>query len=190
MKNQKLIYLTHAAIIAALYAALTLSQGVLFPYLTFGPIQFRVSEVLCILALYTPAAIPGLTIGCIIGNLASNLGPIDLLLGPLASLLAALSMYGLRNIRWFRLPILAALMPALFNGVLVGFEIALLEAINRLTAGTDGEFFFSAVEFLTFGGEVAVGELGVLLILGLPLSVLLDRKAEKMGILLDLKAKQ
>lgn len=185
MKNKKLFYLTQAAVIAGLYAALTLAQGVIFPFLTFGPIQFRVSEVLCILALYTPAAIPGLTVGCVIGNLVSNLGAIDLLLGPLASFLAALSVYGLRRIRWFGLPILSALMPALFNGVLIGFEIALMEAISRLTAGTDGEFYLNGIEFLIFGGEVAVGELGVLLVLGLPLSVLLDKHGKKIGLIPD-----
>lgn len=148
-----------ASLIAALYATLTIMQNILLPGSASAAVQFRVSEVLAVLALYTPAAIPGLFLGCIIANISSLavLGPFDMIFGSAASLLAALCMYALRNVRFLKLPILALLMPALFNGVIVGFEI---------------EFFFVKIGFLDFliqGGLVAVGELAVLFVLGIPL---------------------
>ena len=95
-------FLVQASIIAALYAVLTVGQNLLLPGSASLPVQFRVSEVLTVLAFFTPAAIPGLTVGCIIANLSSvvaGLGIYDMLFGSLASLVAALSMYALRNIK-------------------------------------------------------------------------------------------
>lgn len=172
MKNTKVMNITKGAIIAAMYVALTFAQSSLLPGTVSGDIQFRASEVLCVLAFYTPAAIPGLTIGCLISNLLAGLGAVDLILGPLASLLAALTMYALRNVRWFKLPILGLLMPAVFNGLIVGFEIAFFFTV--------GGFTFPA--FLIAGGFVALGELAVLFVLGIPLTLLLDKKADKIGI--------
>ena len=167
MKNKSVYYLTQTAIIAALYAVLTILQSVIFPESTSAAIQFRVSEVLTILALYTNAAIPGLTLGCVLANISSIavLGPLDMIFGSIASLLAALTMYLLRNVRFLKLPFLSLLMPALFNGLIVGFEIAFFF--------TDGGFSLNA--FFFAGGFVALGELGVLFILGLPLSIFLEK---------------
>lgn len=153
--------------IAALYAALTILQNVLLPGSASAAVQFRVSEVLTILALYTPAAIPGLTVGCLVANLSSIplLGPIDLIFGSLASLTAAVLMYALRRVRLFRLPVPAALMPALCNGVFVGFEIDFFILHQQ-------QFHFA--DFLVQGGLVALGVLGVLFVLGLPLSRLIE----------------
>lgn len=169
MKNKRPLFIVQAAAIAALYATLTLLQNILLPGTASAAIQFRVSEVLAILAIYTPAAIPGLTIGCVIANISSVsvVGPQDMIFGSVASLLAALAMYALRNVRFFKLPVLAALMPAIANGIIVGFEI---------------DFFFimegsgiNLVDWLIQGGCVALGELGVLIILGLPLSQLIEK---------------
>lgn len=169
MKNKRTLFIVQAAAIAALYATLTLLQNILLPGTASAAIQFRVSEVLAILAIYTPAAIPGLTIGCVIANISSVsvVGPQDMIFGSVASLLAALAMYALRNVRFFKLPVLAALMPAIANGIIVGFEI---------------DFFFimegsgvNLVDWLFQGGCVALGELGVLLILGLPLSQVIEK---------------
>lgn len=164
MKTKSTMYIVQAAVIAALYAVLTILQNTLLPGSASMAVQFRVSEVLTILALYTPAAIPGLTIGCVIANISSlsTLGPYDLIFGSLASLVAALLMYLLRNKRILGLPVAAALMPALANGIIVGFEIEFLE----------GGFHF--LSFLLQGGLVALGELAVLFILGLPLSRLIE----------------
>lgn len=167
LKNKSVHYLTQTAVIAALYAVLTIFQSVIFPESTSAAIQFRVSEALTILALYTNAAIPALTLGCVLANISSVavLGPLDMIFGSIASLLAALTIYLLRNVRFFRLPILSLLMPALFNGLIVGFEIAFFF--------TDGGFSLNA--FIFAGGFVALGELGVLFVLGLPLSIFLEK---------------
>lgn len=162
---KKTRFIVQAAVIAALYATLTILQNVLLPGTASAAVQFRVSEALTILALYTPAAIPGLTIGCVIANISSLsvLGPYDLIFGSLASLCAALAMYALRNVRLATLPVLSCLMPAIMNGVIVGFEI---------------EFFFVQAGFWDFfiqGGLVALGELAVLAVLGLPLTKVIEK---------------
>ena len=178
MKDKRVLYITQAAIIAALYAVLTIGQNALLPGTASAAVQFRVAEVLCVLAIYTPAAIPGLTIGCIIANISSvtaGLGFYDMIFGSLASLLAALAMYGLRNVRIKNIPLLALLMPALFNGVIVGLEISIFFSDTG----------FSFVSFLITGGLVALGELVVLLVLGIPACLLLNKHAKKLGIVLD-----
>ena len=168
MKRKSTLYIVQGALIAAIYAAMTILQNVLIPGSASMPVQFRISEVLTVLALYTPAAVPGLTIGCVIANISSLsvLGPYDLIFGSLATLFAALSMYALRNVRFFKLPVLAALMPALFNGIFVGFEIDFF-FMNNAAA-------FNFVDFLIQGGLVALGELAVLFALGLPLTRVIE----------------
>lgn len=168
MKTKSTVYIVQAAVIAALYATLTILQNTLLPGTASMAVQFRVSEVLTILAVFTPAAILGLTIGCIIANISSLsvLGPYDMIFGSIASLLAAVLMYLLRNKRLFRLPVAAALMPALANGILVGFEIEFFFV--------EGGFHFG--DFLLQGGLVALGELGVLFVLGLPLARLIEKQ--------------
>lgn len=163
------LFIAYAAVIAAMYATLTILQNVLLPGSASASVQFRVSEVLTILALYTPAAIPGLAVGCAVANLSSVAvaGPLDLIIGSAASLIAAVLMYATRNVRLFKLPMLAALMPALVNGVLVGFEIDFF-IVNQ------GSFNF--FDFLFQGGCVALGELAVLFLLGLPLTRLIELK--------------
>jgi uncharacterized membrane protein len=144
-------YLAHAAIIAALYAVLTHMQNFLLPNSTSFAIQFRLSEALCVLAFFTPAAIPGLTIGCLIFNLtfAAALPP-DWIVGSLATLSAAWAMYRLRKCRLLGLPLAGLLMPALSNALLVGWE---------LTFYIGGGFPLNAL-------YVAIGEAAVLLTLG------------------------
>lgn len=168
MKTKSTVYIVQAAVIAALYATLTILQNTLLPGTASATVQFRVAEVLTILAIFTPAAIPGLTVGCVIANISSLsvLGPYDMIFGSLASLLAAVLMYLLRNKRLFRLPVAAALMPALANGIIVGFEIEFFFV--------EGGFHFG--DFLFQGGCVALGELGVLFVLGLPLARLIEKQ--------------
>ncbi len=158
MKNTKVQKITQTAIIAAMYAALTYAQAFLLPGTTTAAVQFRVSEALNVLALFTPAAIPGLTLGCIISNLYS-IGqglPLDMIFGSLATLGATLCIFFLRNVKIKNYPVPAMLMPALWNGVIVGWEIEQFFI--------DGPFHFG--DFLVQGGLVALGELGVMLVLG------------------------
>lgn len=143
--------------IAALYTVTTL---VLAP-LSFGPIQFRASEALTVMPVFTMSAVPGLTVGCILSNAvgaatgANIAGWLDVLLGSVATLLAAVCTRMLRNIEWKGIPLLALLPPVLFNALIVGGELSLFIP--------DGDpFWFCAL-------TVGAGELGVLLILGIPL---------------------
>ena len=158
MKNEKAVKITRTAVIAAMYAALTYAQGILLPGSTTAAVQFRVSEALNVLALFTPSAIPGLTLGCVISNLYS-IGqglPLDMIFGSIATLGATISIHLLRNVKIKEFPLFAMLMPAVWNGVIVGWEI---EAFF-----IEGKFHFSS--FLVQGGLVALGELGVMLTLG------------------------
>lgn len=144
--------ITHAAIIGAMYFALTHLQNFLVPNSTSWLIQFRASEALCVLALFTPAALPGLTIGCLLYNLSfAGALPLDFLVGSFATFLACGSMGLMRR---FPLPALA--MPALFNGILVGWELTLYFGENGFTMAAFG---LSAL-------QVAIGELAVLYTLG------------------------
>ena len=178
MKKQRksVYYIVQGAIIAALYATLTIMQNVLLPGTASMAVQFRVSEVLTML----PAAIPGLTIGCVIANISSlsALGPYDLIFGSLASFFAAVAMYALRNVRIKKLAIPAALMPALMNGLLVGFEIDFF-FVN--------DFSFNFGDFLFQGALVALGELAVLIVLGLPFSYYIEKRHLNKTIERDLK---
>ena len=178
MKDKRVLYITQAAVIAALYAVLTIGQNLLLPGTASMAVQFRVAEVLCVLAIYTPAAIPGLTIGCVIANISSvtaGLGFYDMIFGSLASLLAAITMYWLRNVRIKDIAFPALLMPAIFNGIIVGLEIT----IFFVDSG------FTLAGFLITGGCVALGELAVLLVLGIPACILLNKQGKKMGVVLE-----
>ena len=156
MKRSSTIFLVQSALIAALYAALTYLASIL--NLAYGPIQFRFSEALTVLPALTPAAIPGLAIGCFLGNLASPY-PLDMLFGTAATLLAALCTYYTRKIRFRGMPLLGLLFPVLFNAWIVGMQIALF---------TPGEAA-SLTGFLIAAAQVGAGELLVCYVLGLPL---------------------
>jgi uncharacterized membrane protein len=106
--------LTLAAIVAALYAAITL----LFAPISYGPVQFRVSEALTILPVLFPQAIPGLAVGCLIANLLGSATPWDVVFGTLATFLAALLTRRLRKNVW-----LAAAPPVVCNAVIVGLVL-------------------------------------------------------------------
>lgn len=159
-------YITQAGLIAAAYAALTYLCSIWG--LAYGQVQFRLSEALTILPLFTPAAIPGLTIGCVIANLASPYGLIDIVFGSLATLLGSLLVYWSRHvtrtIRGTRINLLAPLWPVLMNAVVVGIEINLFLPEGLTWAG-----------FLASALSVGLGELVVCYVLGVPLEVLVQK---------------
>ena len=102
--NKKTAYVAQAGMIAAVYAAATLVTLLLLQGLAWGPVQFRLSEAVCVLAVLTPAAVPGLTIGCAIANLIAlaingtgALGLLDVAFGSLATFLGALWCWKLRD---------------------------------------------------------------------------------------------
>ncbi|RKM56297.1 QueT transporter family protein [Butyrivibrio sp. X503] len=91
MNNKSVLYITQAAVIAAIYVVLTQIANALG--LASGAIQIRFSEALTILPYFTPAAIPGLFVGCIIGNITTGCMPLDTVFGSIATLLGALGTY-------------------------------------------------------------------------------------------------
>ena len=96
--QQKVRFITLAAIISALYVVLTLVSAVFG--LSSGAIQIRISEALCVLTYLTPAAIPGLTTGCLVANLITGANLLDVVFGTLATFIGALGGYYLRNNKW------------------------------------------------------------------------------------------
>lgn len=157
-KNKKApLFLAQAALVAAMYAVLTLVQQLIFPNSASLAVQYRLSEALMILCLFNSAAVPGLTLGCFAANfLFMSSLPVDMLFGSLATLLAALCMRALRGVTVKGFPVLSFLMPALFNGVIIGAEIEIFFI--------EGSFRFS--DFLLQGGLVALGEIAVMFTAG------------------------
>ena len=151
----------HAAMIAALYVVMTHFQNIILPGSATWAIQCRVSEALCVLACFTPAAIPGLTIGCLVFNISyAGALPLDFLMGSLATLLAALGMRLTRNLTFRNLPVFGMTFPALTNAVLVGWELSVY---------IGGGFWYNAI-------CVAIGELIVLFTAGSVLYTALRRR--------------
>ena len=109
MKNTK--FLIQAAVIASVYATLTLA---LMPF-SYGVMQIRISEALTLLPYFTPAAIPGLFIGCLVANMIGPYGILDMIIGSGATLIAAVFSYLLRN-----KPFLVPLPPVIANAILIG----------------------------------------------------------------------
>lgn len=156
--------LVSAALIAALYAVLTYVSAALG--LAYGNIQFRLSEALNVLALFTPAAIPGLTIGCIISNIASPFGILDVIVGSAATLLSSSVIWLISKANKSWAPFVSVLPPTVFNAVLIGLEITLFMPSGTATLTA---FFISAL-------EVGLGEAAVCTVLGVPLYYALKNK--------------
>lgn len=159
--REKIRFLTTAGILAALYLVLTHAQNLLLPGSASWAIQFRISEALCVLALFSPAAIAGLSVGCLLFNLSFSFAlPFDFLIGTAATLLATGGMYLFRKVRFFGYPLLSMLLPAICNGILVGWE---------LTVCIGSGFLINAL-------YVAIGEAAVLLTLGSILFKTIEKK--------------
>lgn len=148
-----------AAMVAALYAVMGYF-GNIFGW-TYGPFQFRFAEALTVLPFLFPWATPGLFVGCLIVNLLSPYGPLDIVVGSLATLIAALWTAHTPN-KW-----LAPLPPVICNAVLVGFTIGWAEA-GGFTEKLPGAWAWN-------GFTVGLGELAVCYILGLLLLALLPK---------------
>ena len=151
--------MARSGMIAALYVVLTM----LFQPISFGPVQFRISEALTILPALTVDAVPGLFIGCLLANLLGHGLWYDVVFGSAATLIAAIFAW-----KWRRLPPLAAFAAVLFNGVIVGPVVYF-----AFVHAPGGAVNWAAL--LTTMGSVALGELAVCYILGLPLYYALRR---------------
>lgn len=159
MKTQ-VKYITQGALLCALYVVLSLLQNLLLPGSTSFTIQVRVSEALCVLSFFTPAAIGGLTLGCLLFNLsyAATL-PLDIPLGAFATFLSCAGMWLCRNIKTNGLPILGLSLPVLFNGLILGLEFT---------------YYFGGGFLLTFV-SVAAGEAIAVFLLGSVLYLSISR---------------
>lgn len=166
MKKTTTYRLVQGAMVAALYAALTLALAPL----SFGQVQIRFAEALTILAVFSLTNVYGLALGCLIANgvgflLGVNiLGGFDLLFGTLATLIAAFISYALRNVRFGRFPVLSAIAPVILNGIIIGGELSVL-LTNSL----------APVPFLTNAAFVAAGEMIPCIVLGLILVYTLEK---------------
>ena len=114
MKSKKLVFICQAAVIAALYVVLTY----VFSAFASGVIQVRVSEALPILPAFTPAAIPGLVIGCLLSNTLTGCVLLDIIFGSVATLIGALGSYALRRHTW-----LVPIPPIVSNMIIVPFVL-------------------------------------------------------------------
>ena len=153
MKNKKALFITQAAVIAALYVVLV----VIFNYISFGPIQFRVAEALTILPYFTPAAIPGLFIGCILANVIGGAVVWDIIFGSIATFIGAVFTYLLRNKSKF----LAPLPPVLANTIIVPWVL-------KYAYGAEEMVWFMAV-------TVGIGEILACYVLGMILLFALNK---------------
>lgn len=160
--------MTTAAMIAAVYAVVTL----LLQPISFGALQLRASEALTLLPVLFPEAVGGLALGCAISNLigvatgANICGIADVFFGTAATLGAAILSRVLREYTWHGLPILSALMPVVFNGVIIGAELSIVLGLP---------FWLCVL-------EVAGGEALAVFALGLPLTKALQKHFERHNI--------
>ena len=154
--NKKTAALCRAAIIGALYTALTLLCGLLG--LASMPVQLRLSEALCVLPFFMPEAIFGLTVGCLISNLLVGGVWADILFGTLATLIGALGTYAFRKIKG-KCRFLCILPPIISNTVIIPFVLRYAYGIG------DGWFWLAAG--VGMGELLSVGVFGTLLFVAL-----------------------
>lgn len=176
-------YVAQSGMIAAVYAAATLITLFLLQGLAWGPVQLRISEAVCVLALFTPAAIGGLTTGCIVANLIAlaingtgALGLFDVVFGSLATFIGAFWCYKLR-----KRPALAVLGPVIANALIVPAYLPLiLQGLGFYTIPFTSISLDGAYVFMYLFGVVAtgIGEALVMYVIGLPLA----RALKKFGV--------
>lgn len=150
MTDKKINYLTQGAVIGAVYVIITIGLAPI----SYGAIQVRISEALTILPYFTPAAIPGLFVGCIIANLNSPLGIMDIVFGSLATLIAALITYRIKDKRFVPLPSIIA------NAIIMPFVL-------KYTLGIP---YFINMFWVSLGQSIACYGLGY------PLLIFIDKK--------------
>lgn len=150
MKNNLTKRLVLTALIAAIYVVVTLAIA---PF-SYGNIQFRISELLVLLAIFDPLYIGGLTLGCLIANMLGPNGPMDVIFGTLATFISVYAIYLTgKFISNYKLKLLvASIWPTIFNGIIIGVML------NKL---------YSLPLILTIG-QVALGEFVVITVIGVP----------------------
>ncbi len=155
MRNKKVQFITQGAVIAAIYVVLVL----IFDTFSFGPIQFRIAEMLTIMPYFTPAAIPGLFVGCLIANIIGGGLIWDIVFGSIATLIGAIGSYLVRKNKW-----LVPLPPIIANMVIVPF-------ILKYAYGYDGLLVY-------FMFTVGLSEIIVCGIIGMALLTVMAKNRE------------
>ncbi|MBC2576872.1 QueT transporter family protein [Peptostreptococcus canis] len=150
------------SMVAAIYAVITWA----IPSLSYGPIQFRISEVMTLLAFFNPQYIIGLTVGCALSNIFSSLGMIDIIVGTFASFLAAFVMSKIKNI-W-----IASLMPAL-SAIIIGAEIVFVSP--------------EPISYYVITTQIAISEFIIVTLVGVPLFKILSKNKKFKENILELK---
>lgn len=162
MKNRKsTVFIVKSAVIAALYAIMT----VVISPLSYGMVQCRFSESLIMLCAFTPAAIPGLTVGCLVANIFS-FNPIDMICGTTATLLSAVVGYKLRKVKIGGIPWLTPLPAVIFNMIIIGLELSVYLPI-------EGHGFL--VGFFIQALSVFIGQVIACYIFGVPVYMLINK---------------
>ncbi len=174
-------YIAQTALIAAMYAALTLVALLFLQGLAWGPVQFRISEAVCVVALFTPAAVPGLTLGCVIANMLNivisgtgALGMLDVVFGSLATLIGSIWCWKMR-----KRPAVALAGFVVANALIVpAYLPLLLQGLGYYTIPfTDISIDGAYLPMYLFGVvATGIGEALVMYVLGLPLSKLLKKR--------------
>lgn len=161
MKNNTTKRLVRTAVIAALYAVLTLFLAPI----SYGNIQFRISEIMVLLAFFDPFYIGGLTLGCFVANILGPNGMIDAIFGTIATFISvyAISITGKYIKNDTKALIVASLWPVIFNGIIIGWELNYLYQLP---------FILSIL-------EVAFGEFVIVTIVGIPVMKLINSKYGK-----------
>lgn len=177
-QSGKTLFLAKGAVIAAVYAALTWLAAIWG--LAYSPIQFRFSEALTILPAFASAAVPGLTLGCLLANLLSGYGVYDMIFGTLATLLAAILSRALRNVRFRGIPILAPLPPVVCNAAIIGLEITVLDAGTPVLSALQN---VNAAVFWANAVSVGLGELVICFGLGIPLMIMIEKNGKLKALL-------
>lgn len=152
MKNKKTLFLTEAAMIAAIYTVLVL----MFQPISFGPIQFRIAEFLTVFPYFTPAAIPGVSIGCFLSAILTGADVMDMIFGSLATLVAAILSYKLRRYKY-----LVPIPPIVLNALVIPWVL---------------KYAYLAEESIPFMMlTVGAGEVIVVGIIGMAVLLIFDR---------------
>ena len=165
MKKMSVNRLVRCAVIAAVYVVVCLA---LAPF-SYGAVQVRVAEALCLLPVFGAEYIVGVVLGCFLANLLGST-IVDVIFGTLATLLACLVTYKLRNVRFKGLAIAASLPPVLFNAVIIGIEIAVMFPDPTSSAPI-------WLACITNGISVGIGELISCTVLGVVLVKLIESNA-------------
>ena len=179
MRGKKTRLLVKAALVGAIYAALTLIPP--FSAISFGPVQFRLSEVLMFTALFSPAYAGGLFVGCLLANIFGTGNLFDIVFGSLATLLSGLTLYGFRN-TFLRHKWMAPLPVSILNGLIVGGYLPFIfldVAMEQLFAGGFSNLFFATFAATPVLGtmlSVFIGEVVVCYVLGIPFLYFLDHR--------------